>query len=95
MPLFVPGSAVTCGTTATQLYFLTTGGKSRDVTIINQGPSPVFLGSSSVTAATGLQLAAGGQCTLQQVEETVYGIVTGGSTPSATLVGNASVAYVV
>jgi hypothetical protein len=36
-----------------------------DVTIINIGPATVFLGSSSVTASTGLALKAGQQVTIQ------------------------------
>jgi hypothetical protein len=36
-----------------------------DVTIINVGPATVYLGSSSVTAATGLALKAGQQATIQ------------------------------
>lgn len=59
----------------------------RDVTIVNTGSNTVWLGGSTVTAATGLALPAGAQLTYNGYVATagstagrIYGISTGGTT---------------
>lgn len=64
----------------------------RDVTIVNTGANTVWLGGSTVTAATGLALPAGAQITYNgytavagQTAGRIYGISTSGTTVSAGL----------
>lgn len=64
----------------------------RDVTIINTGANTVWLGGSTVTAATGLALPAGAQITYNGYTAVagatagrIYGISTGGTTVEAGL----------
>lgn len=64
----------------------------KDVTIVNTGSNTVWLGGSTVTAATGLALPAGAQITYNGYVATagdsagsIYGISTGGTTVSAGL----------
>lgn len=59
----------------------------RDVTIVNTGANTVWLGGSTVTAATGLALPAGAQITYNgyvatagQTAGRIYGISTSGTT---------------
>lgn len=70
MAIFAAGSVqvVTVANTATKIFDTTsakyaTGATLTGLTIINTGSTTIFLGSSSVTAATGLRLAAGQQIT--------------------------------
>jgi hypothetical protein len=75
---FGPNGAVTVLTPAQTL---------RDVTIVNTGSNTVWLGGSTVTAATGLALPAGAQITYNGYVATagsttgrIYGISTSGTT---------------
>jgi len=76
----VPNSTnATVGTSAVQIYNTTnfqpvgagsaiafpTGGTLRDLTIVNNGAVTCFVGTSSVTATTGVPLAPGQQLTIQ------------------------------
>lgn len=76
---FGPNGAVTVLTPTAQTL--------RDVTIVNTGANTVWLGGSTVTAATGLALPAGAQLTYNgytavagQTAGRIYGISTGGTT---------------
>lgn len=56
----------TSSTTYGPLGAIAVGDVLKDVTIINQGPAVIFVGSGAgVTAATGLSVPAGGQVTIQ------------------------------
>lgn len=62
------------------------GSALRNVTIVNTGAATVFLGTSSVTAATGLALAAGQQLTIEgysavagNATGAIYGITSSGT----------------
>jgi len=72
------GTAVTTAvaTSVTEVYTPTSGGVQQNPTIENTGTVAFFLGSSSVTAATGLKVAPGAQVTLQGTEEAIYAITS-------------------
>ena len=96
----------TSTTTYGPLGSITVGDVLKDVTILNQGPGTIYAGAGSIAASatpTGLQIAPGGQCTLQgynlvaanSTAGNIWAVcATGGTTSSAT-VGLASVASVV
>ena len=65
----------------------------RDITLVNTGPSTVYVGQTGVTASTGIPVAAGDQLTLQGPAVALYAIcASGGSaTVEATLATVASV----
>lgn len=73
----------------------------RDLTIVNQGPSTIYVGQSGVTSSTGTPVPDGGQLTIQGFTATsgttaqdTYAICASGG--SATVIaGLASVASVV
>ena len=94
MALFGPGSATTVSTVATLVYTATSGGLQVNPTVINQGPNTFALGTSSVTYATGLLVAAGDQVTLQGQEISIYAICNTSKTSQA-LGGLATVESVV
>lgn len=84
---------------------ITAGNVLKDVTIINQGSVPVYVGMGSAAAAatTGVQIPAGGQLTLQGYNVTstassatgdIWGQTAVVGTTGATVVGLATVASV-
>lgn len=88
-------------TTATQIYNtaatgIPTGVTLKDLTIINTGTVTIYLGQSTVTAATGLPLPAGAQITYNGYSHAqgdtagnVYAITASGT--SSTIAGLATV----
>ncbi len=65
-------------------------------TVINTGPNPVWLGTStSVTVATGVKLGVGEQMTIQGVALKVSGVTASGPLPATVIAGLASNASVV
>lgn len=65
-------TSVTNGST----FSFPTGSTLRDLTIINTGTTTCYLGSSTVTATTGLPLKAGEQITIQgQVTAATSGVL--------------------
>lgn len=98
MAIFADGVAYQTNTVTTAAHLVFTGNSTglaalspavtlKDITIVNTGAVNIFLGSSSVTAATGLILRPGNQVTIQGWTETsgtttydVYGITSSGTT---------------
>lgn len=90
-----PALQVNSITTAAKLIFQITGtdnagtvipaafANSSNVTVVNTGKVTVFLGSSSVTASTGLPLAAGSSITLVGPVIAIYGITSAGTTTTS------------
>lgn len=96
----------TSTTTFGPLGSITVGDTLKDVTILNQGPGTIYAAAGSIAASAspiGLQIAPGGQCTLQGYNITaanttngqIWAITATGGTTASTQVGLASVASVV
>lgn len=114
MAIFDAGSpayqtTASVGTTATLIWsgtFTALAGISpavslRDITIVNTGSNPIYVGGSSVTTAA-LYVPAGGQVTIQGWTATsntttrdIYAIVLGVGLTSSTQAGLATLASVV
>lgn len=87
MAIFGPQTLTAVLSTATQVYTPTSGGVQQNPTVMNVGANNVFIGSSSVTASTGLKLVPGGQLTLDATEEAIYAIAADSSHLSTCLSG--------
>ena len=88
--------------TAASLAAISPAVTLRDITVINTGANPIFVGGTSVTYATGMYVAPGAQLTVQgwsvtsnTVLHDVYAIVYGLGLTSSCAAGLATLASVV
>lgn len=80
--------ASTISTTAAVIPTAGNYGGRRSVLLQNRGSASVFIGSSSVTASTGVEVAAGDLIELQLAASvTLYGVTSSGSADVRTLEG--------
>lgn len=108
MPIFASSSAVQTAsvTNSATLIFdadasgIPTGALIGDVTVINTGSTTIFVGSSAVSATTGLRCPAGAQITItgfgakqSSTNFDIYAITSSGT--STTLAGPVTVEAVV
>lgn len=96
----------TSTTTYGALGSITVGATLKDVTILNTGPGTIYAAGGSVAASAtpiGLQIAPGGQCTLQgyslvaanSTAGQIWAVCSTSGTTSSTTVGLATIASVV
>jgi hypothetical protein len=92
--IFGAGSSAYQGTTvtnsATQVFSVTGLTSPRDVTVLNQGPSIVYVGGGTVTTTSGVQLAVGAQMTVEGAAAQNLWAITASST-STVVAGLATV----
>jgi hypothetical protein len=75
--------ATTVGTTATRIYNYTTaqfaGPGTAPMWISNLSAAPVFVGGPTVTATTGVQIAAGANLSMPTLDDSLYAVVATGT----------------
>ena len=98
MAIFGAGSPAYQGTTvtssATQVFSVTGLTSPREVTVLNQGPSQVWVGAGTVTTNSGVLLAVGAQLTVEGMGAQNLWAITASST-STVVAGLATVDAVV
>ena len=93
MAVFDAGSPAYQGTTvtssATQVFSVTNLTSPWGVTVLNQGPSNVWVGAGTVTTSSGVLLISGAQLTVEGPAQNLWAI-----TASSTVQGNKAFAYI-
>ena len=97
MAVFDAGSPAYQGTTvtssATQVFSVTNLTSPWGVTVLNQGPSNVWVGAGTVTTSSGVLLISGAQLTVEGPAQNLWAITA--SSTSTVIAGLATVAAVV